>query len=83
MYTFGVHEHINALLKEHQIDVGGKDNPFYTRFLADTFVIFELYLQLYEHYPATETLFDELIKTIIKAYKQRPSDLKQRDIQKL
>ena len=83
MYTFGVHEHINALLKEHRIDVGGKDNPFYTRFLADTFAIFELYLQLYEHYPATETLFDELIKTIIKAYKQRPSVLKQRDIQKL
>ncbi|QNA44466.1 alpha-amylase family glycosyl hydrolase [Lacibacter sediminis] len=83
MYTFGVHEHINALLKEHQIDVGGKDNPFYTRFLADTSAIFELYLQLYEHYPATETLFDELITTIIKAYKQRPEVLKQRDIQKL
>ncbi|MEJ8841675.1 alpha-amylase family glycosyl hydrolase [Lacibacter sp. H375] len=83
MYTFGVHEHINALLKEHQIDVGGKDNPFYTRFLADTSAIFELYLQLYEHYPAAETLFDELIKTIINAYKQRPSVLKQRDIQKL
>ncbi|HLO37053.1 MAG TPA: alpha-amylase family glycosyl hydrolase [Lacibacter sp.] len=83
MYTFGVHEHINALLKEHQIDVAGKDNQFYTRFLADTSAIFELYLQLYEHYPAAETLFDELIKTIIKAYKQRPSVLKQRDIQKL
>jgi amylosucrase len=83
MYTFGVHEHINALLKEHQIDVGGKDNPFYTRFLADTSAIFELYLQLYEHYPTAETLFDELIKTIIKAYGQRPVVLKQRDIQKL
>ncbi|HLP37948.1 alpha-amylase family glycosyl hydrolase [Lacibacter sp.] len=83
MYTFGVHEHINALLKEHQIDVGGKDNQFYTRFLADTSAIFELYLQLYEHYPAAETLFDELITTIIQAYKQRPAVLKQRDIQKL
>ena len=83
MYTFGVHEHINALLKDHQIDVAGEDNPFYTRFLADTSAIFELYLQLYEHHPAAESLFEDLIKTIIKAYKLRSVVLKERDIKKL
>ena len=83
MYTFGAHEHINALLKEHGIDVAREDNPFYTRFLADTSAIFELYLQLYEHYPSAETYLDELIKTIIKAYKQRSVVLKKRDLQKL
>lgn len=83
MYTFGVHEHINALLKEQKIDVGGKDNLFYTRMLANTSPILELYLQLYEHHPSAELLFDEVVKTIIAAYKKRPAVLKQRDIQKL
>ncbi len=83
MYTFGVHEHINALLKDQQVDVAGKDNSFYTRFLADTSAIFELYLQLYEHHPAAELLFEDLIKTIIKAYKKRSVVLKERDLKKL
>ncbi len=82
MYTFGVHEHINDLLKNHNIEVAGEDNLFYTRFLANTTAIFELYLQLYEHHPAVETMFDDVIKTIIKAYRQRPVFLKQRDIEK-
>jgi amylosucrase len=82
MYTFGVHEHINALLKEQKMDVGGNDNLFYTRMLANTSAILELYLQLYEHHPASETFFDELIKTIITASKKRPAVLKQRDLEK-
>ncbi len=83
MYTFGVHEHINELLKEHKIDVAGEDNQLYTRFLANTSAIFNLYLMLYEHHPAAEILFDDVIKTIIKGYQQRPVVLKQRDITKL
>lgn len=82
MYNFGVHEHINEILKRYQIDVGGKDNLFYTRFLADTSAIFELYLQLYEHHPEAETHFQQLIQTIIKAYTSRPEILKQRDLLK-
>ena len=82
MYTFGVHEHINEILKNHKIDVGGKDNLFYTRFLADTSAIFELYLQLYEHHPEAETHFQQLIETIIKAYTSRSEILKQRDLVK-
>lgn len=83
MYHFGLHEHINAILKEHNIDVAVADNSFYTRFLANTTSLFELYMQLYEHHPAAEQLFDDVITTIIKAYKQRSAVLKQRDITKL
>lgn len=83
MYHFGLHEHINAILKEHNIDVAAADNSFYTRFLANTTSIFELYMQLYEHHPAAEQLFDEVMKTIIKGYQQRSAVLKQRDITKL
>jgi amylosucrase len=83
MYNFGVHEHINAILKSHEIDLVEKDNLFYTRFLANTSAIFELYLQLYEHHPAAEQLFQQLIETIIEAYKVRSAVLKQRDTEKL
>ena len=83
MYHFGLHEHINAILKEHNIDVAAADNSFYTRFLANTTSIFELYMQLYEHHPAAEQLFDEVMKTTIKGYQQRSAVLKQRDITKL
>ena len=83
MYHFGLHEHINAILKEHNIDVAAADNSFYTRFLANTTSLFELYMQLYEHHPAAEQLFDDVMKTIINAYQQRSAVLKQRDITKL
>ncbi len=83
MYNFGVHEHINAILKSYSIDLVEKDNLFYTRFLANTSAIFELYLQLYEHHPAAEQFFEQLVETIIKAYVQRPETLKQRDTEKL
>jgi amylosucrase len=83
MYNFGLHEHINAVLKEHGIDVAGTDNSFYTRFLANTSAMFELYLQLYEHHPAAEQLFNKLVQTIIHAYRQRINALKERDTEKL
>ena len=83
MYNFGVHEHINNLLKSHQIDLGGKDNSFYTRFLANTSAIFELYLQLYEHHPEAENLFHQVTETIIEAYKKRSDQLKKRDQEKI
>ena len=83
MYNFGVHEHINNLLKSHQIDLGGKDNSFYTRFLANTSAIFELYLQLYEHHPEAENLFHQVTEKIIEAYKKRSDQLKKRDQEKI
>lgn len=83
MYNFGLHEHINKSLKEAGFDLGGKDNLFYTRFMANAASIFELYMQLYEYHPKSETGFDELIMTIIKAYNERSSALKERDTEKL
>ena len=83
MYNFGLHEHINALLKERKIDVAGKDNSFYTRMLANAGAVFELYLELYQHRSDTEQLFDRLIQTVINAYETRSAALKQRDTEKL
>lgn len=83
MYNFGLHERINELLRKHQLDLAGNDNSFYTRMLANTSALFELYLQLYEHRPDTEQLFDRLIETVIVAYKNRSTALKERDAEKL
>jgi amylosucrase len=83
MYNFGLHEHINELLREHKIDVAAKDNLFYTRMLANAGDMFDLYLQLYEHHPAAEALFQQLIETTINAYKTRSETLKARDTEKL
>lgn len=83
MYNFGLHEHINALLKERKTDVAGKDNLFYTRMLANAGSILELYLELYQHRSDTEQLFDRLIQTVINAYESRSAALKKRDTEKL
>jgi amylosucrase len=82
MYNFGLHEHINEILKNHKIDVAGADNLFYTRILANTSAIFELYLELYQHHPAAEVHFATLIENVIEAYVQRPASLKLRDKEK-
>lgn len=83
MYNFGLHEHINAILKEKKMDVAGKDNSFYTRMLANAGAVFELYLELYQHRSDSEQLFDRLIQTVIAAYETRSAALKQRDTDKL
>ncbi|MEJ7826841.1 MAG: alpha-amylase family glycosyl hydrolase [Segetibacter sp.] len=81
MYDHRFHQHINdALLK--QIDVAAADNLFYTRFIANASAIQSLYNQIYASHPHGKALFDELIQTIIKGYKDRREDLKAKDISK-
>jgi amylosucrase len=83
MYNFGLHERINELLHQHHIDVAGRDNSFYTRMLANTSAVFDLYMGLYEHHPAADPLFQQLVETIIRAYNNRNDSLKERDAEKL
>ncbi len=78
MYDHRFHQHINEILF-HQIDVAGADNLFYIRFVANATAIQSLYNQLYAFHPQGKILFDELIKTIIQGYKNRPQDLVQKD----
>lgn len=82
MYNYGLHQQINEAVQLAGIDIGGDDNLFYTRFMANTADIFELYMQLYEHHPKAEKNFQQLVELIIKANTERPSALKARDEQK-
>jgi amylosucrase len=83
MYNYGLHQQINESVREADIDISGEDNLFYTRFMTNVAAIFDLYTQLYEHHPAMESNFNQLIQTIISSHKHRPEKLKERDDQKI
>ncbi len=82
MYNYGLHQQINEAVQNAGIDIGGEDNLFYTRFMANAAAIFELYMQLYEHHPMAEENFGQLVRLIIKADRDRSALLKERDVKK-
>lgn len=82
MYNAQIHQLINTCLQQKQIDIAGKDNLFYTRFVANTTAIHYLYNQLYRQHPQSEWLFEQLINTITDAYISRPVVLKELDAEK-
>jgi amylosucrase len=81
MYDFKLHEHINKLL-QNETDIAGKDNLFYTRFIANASAIKELFDELYMQHSNGAEAFDKLLRTIITADKDRAEALKQRDLAK-
>jgi amylosucrase len=82
MYNYGLHQRINQSIQEAGLDVSGEDNLFFTRFMANAAVIFDLYMRLYEHHPESEKNFHELIQVILRAHINRATALKERDLQK-
>lgn len=82
MYNYALHQQINEVVQAAGIDIGGEDNLFYTRFMANTADIFDLYMQLYEHHPKAERNFQQLVQLIIRANSKRSPQLKSRDDQK-
>ena len=82
MYNPLIHQQINTNLQQNNIDIAGADNLFYTRFVANTAAIYNLYQDLYKHHPLQEENFELLVKTITNAYKQRPVALIAQDAAK-
>ena len=82
MYNPQLHQLINNCLQKKQIDIAGKDNLFYTRFVANTASIYSLYNELYKQHPQGKILFTQLINTITDAYQQRPVALKELEEEK-
>ncbi len=79
MYDFSLHNRINKYCEQHKLDIGKADQLFYTRFIANTSSIHDLYMELYGQHPNCEKGFDELIQTIIKAHTERSSSQKKED----
>ena len=82
MYTYSLHQHINDCVRENVSDIAGVDNGFYLRFLANATAIESLFNELYGHHPERNAYFDELLATIIAAYKERSPMLKAKDLAK-
>ena len=82
MYNPQLHQLINKVLQQKNIDIAGNDNLFYTRFVANASAIYFLYNELYGRHPQQTEIFSQLIVTIVSAHIKRPSPLKQRDEEK-
>ncbi len=83
MYNYNLHQRIHSLIQKSDIDFAGKDNLFYTRFIANAAAIHALYMDLYQHHLQCETMYDELLQTIVMAYKKRSKTFRQKDEDKL
>ncbi len=79
MYNHFLHQRINRNLQESGIDLAGRDNLFYTRFVANAASIDALYREVYGLHIKGFSLFDQLINTVANAYKNRRKDLREKD----
>ena len=82
MYKASLHQLINNLLQKNNIDIAGKDNGFYTRFIANAAAIHFLHEELYASHPDKEICYHYLIQSIIDAHINRRGELKQKDEEK-
>lgn len=82
MYNHTLHQQVNKSLLDSGIDIKGKDNDFYTRFIANAAAIKSLFNEIYGHHPASAESFAELLKHIVSAYNQRSHTLKAIDEKK-
>jgi amylosucrase len=79
VYNHFLHQRINRNLQESGIDLAGRDNLFYTRFVANAASIDALYREIYGLHIKGFSLFDRLITTIANAYKNRSKSLREKD----
>ena len=82
MYDHQLYSFLNTQL-EDAVNISGKDNLFYTRFLANAAEIQVLYNEIYGNHPHKEAAFKKLAETIIYNYKRRPGVLIERDNTKM
>ncbi len=82
MYQYSLHTRIQSICEKNQLAIGGKDQLFYTRLIANTAAIHSLYTELYGKHPKGDEGFDALLQTLINAHKARPASLKEKDNQK-
>jgi amylosucrase len=82
VYNHQLHQQINTVLHNEQIDIGGKDNLFFTRFIANATAIDALFHDIYGRNGRGTEYFDQLIRLIATSYLQRPEQLLKRDAEK-
>ena len=79
MYNHQLHQRVNSILSQYNIDIAGTDNAFYIRLIASADTIQELYQEIYGSHAAAAHVFEQLFLNIIKAYSTRPAAFKTKD----
>ncbi len=79
MYQYSLHNRVNEACIKNKLAVGGKDQLFYARLIANTAAIRSLYTELYGNHPKGEAGFDALLQTLIHAHLQRATVLQEKD----
>jgi amylosucrase len=82
MYNRSLHTGVHKAVIEAGLDIAGKDNAFYVRLMANVVAIHELYQQLYGQVGGGGLQVADLVKLMIRAYKERGEDLRVRDEEK-
>src|ERR1017187_7123188 len=83
MYDFKIHSKIDDLLYTGLPRKSKEDYQFGLRLTANAAAIHDLFQELYGHHTDNHLFFDQLLETIFAAYKNRPAQLKAKDIKKL
>jgi amylosucrase len=83
VYNHQLHRLINEIVQEDAaISIEGMDNLFYTRLVANTAAIYNLYEEIYGRHVNSMDCFTQLIRNVTKAHTGRPAHLKERDTEK-
>jgi len=83
MYDFKIHSKIDDLLYTGLQGKSKEDHQFGLRLTANAAAMHDLFQQLYGHHAESALFFDQMLETILAAYKNRPSLLKLKDLKKL
>jgi amylosucrase len=79
VYNHQLHQRVNSILSQYNIDIAGTDNAFYIRLMTSADTIQDLYQEIYGSHAAVAPVFEQLFLNIIKAYSKRPAAFKNKD----
>lgn len=83
MYNPLLHKKINSVIQSKAIDIAGKDNLFYTRFVANAAAIDALFYEIYGECEKADDYFMWLLSLITDSYLQRSELILERDDKKM
>ncbi len=82
MFDHRIHPSVTSFLSGRKLDITGRDNTFYTRFIANAAAIHDLYHQLYGQHPLGPAHYPKLLQTIAQAHENRPENIRRKDFEK-
>lgn len=82
MYKHKLHQHVNTIIQSNKVDIAGRDNTFYLRYMANLNALQSLFEKLYGNSPENNQIFNDLLQLLIDAYQERPSSMILRDERK-